>query len=87
MLSEIIKRALVYSVTDIGQLTAQDKRDLQRAVKRGWLSKGIGGPFPKLKVVYARLGYDFQGERERAYREIMLCIRAGTSTIQPPPEA
>lgn len=71
-LSEIVKRALVETVTDIGQLTPVDKRELERAVKLGYLSKGRGGGFPKEKTVYAFPGYDFAGERRLIVRQMMV---------------
>lgn len=70
-LSEIVKRALVSTVTDIGQLTPAGKRELERAVKRGWLSKGRGGGFPALKTVYALPGYDFAEARRLIVAEMM----------------
>ncbi len=70
-LSEIVKRALVETVTDIGQLTPVDKRELERAVKQGYLSKGRGGGFPMEKTVYAFPGYDFAGERRLIVRQMM----------------
>lgn len=64
-LPEIVKRALVETVTDIGQLSKSDKYQLNKYVKRGWLSRGQGGPFPKLKAVYAHPGFDFAVDRQR----------------------
>lgn len=63
--NELIHLALTSTITDIGQLTNAQKRFLNRAVKRGWLAKGRGGPFPAIKTVYAHPGFDFDGERER----------------------
>jgi hypothetical protein len=67
---DIIKRALMHTVTDIGQLSALDVRILNRAVKQGLLSKGKGGGFPRLKTVYAHPGYDFQTARARLIAEL-----------------
>jgi hypothetical protein len=64
-LPEIIKRALVETVTDIGQLSKAELYQLNKYVKRGWLSKGKGGPFPMLKTVYACPGFDFKASRDR----------------------
>lgn len=69
MLTEIVKRALVETIVDIGQLTKTEKRELNAAVKRGYLSKGKGGPFPKEKTVYAHPGFDFGVDREYHYQE------------------
>jgi hypothetical protein len=62
-LPEIIKRALTQTVTDIGQLSIQEKQTLATYVKRGYLSKGKGGPFPAIKTVYAVRGFDFAAHR------------------------
>lgn len=68
----IVKRALVYTVTDIGQITAADRSELEAAVRKGWLSKGRGGSFPVLKTVYARPRFDFMAERALYVREALL---------------
>ncbi len=73
ILAPIVKRALVDTVNDIGQLSTQEKRELARAVKAGYLSKGKGGPFPKAKTVYARSGFDFAAGRAYRYRQFQLC--------------
>jgi len=64
-LPEIVKRALVETVTDIGQLSKSDLYQLNKYVRKGWLSRGKGGPFPVLKTVYACPGFDFAASRER----------------------
>jgi hypothetical protein len=64
VLPEIVKRALTDTVTDIGQLTDEDRRVLNRYVKRGVLSKGKGGGYPMLKTVYACYGFDFAAQRQ-----------------------
>lgn len=63
-LPEIVKRALTQTVTDIGQLTDTEKRALNSYTKRGYLSKGKGGPFPMIKTVYAVPGFDFAAHRQ-----------------------
>lgn len=70
-LPEIVTRALTRTVVNIGQLTETEKRQLNAAAKRGHLSKGIGGPFPKMKTMWARLGFDFVADREREVAEAM----------------
>lgn len=70
VLSKWVRQALTSRTVDIGQLSAEDRRDLDRAVKQGLLVKGRGGGFPLLKTVYAAPGYDFQGEREKAIAEL-----------------
>jgi hypothetical protein len=68
---EIVRCALVETVTNIGQLTPLEQRTLDAYVKRGWLSKGKGGPYPILKIVYAHPGYDFALWRERYVKHAM----------------
>ena len=71
MIPEIVKRALVETVCDIEQLSKSELYQLNKAVKRGWLSKGKGGPYPKLKTVYAYPTFDFIADREREVAEAM----------------
>ena len=71
MLPAIVTRALFETVTDIGQLTKEERRTLDAYAKKGWLAKGRGGPFPILKNVYAFPSYDFQGEREQAVKLLL----------------
>uniref|UniRef100_A0A6M3LPT2 Uncharacterized protein n=1 Tax=viral metagenome TaxID=1070528 RepID=A0A6M3LPT2_9ZZZZ len=67
----IVKRAMLHPITDIGQLTIQDKKHLQKYVKMGVLIKGKGGPFPKLKTVYALIGHDIELRRKIDIAEMM----------------
>jgi hypothetical protein len=60
----IVERALDQTVRDIGQLTPEEQRELSKAVKHGVLSKGRGGPYPVVKTVYARRGFDFAAARQ-----------------------
>jgi|HubBroStandDraft_6_1064221.scaffolds.fasta_scaffold1213083_1 hypothetical protein len=60
----IVERALEHTVADIGQLTPEEHRELSKAVKNGMLSKGKGGPYPVVKTVYARRGFDFAAARQ-----------------------
>lgn len=62
---ELLKWALARTITDIGQFTPAQLRKLNSFVKKGWLSKGKGGPFPALKTVYAHPGFDFDADRQR----------------------
>ena len=64
-LPQIVKRALVETVCNIGQLSKPEICQLNKYVKRGWLSKGKGGPFPMLKTMYAHPGFDFAADRKR----------------------
>lgn len=70
---EIVRRALVDTVVDIGQLSVREKRTLKAYVKRGWLDQGQGGPFPKIKTVYAHKDYDFTRHR-RAWVNYMMYL-------------
>lgn len=67
----IVKRAMLETIENIGQLSAHDIKELNRAVKLGYLVKGLGGSFPKLKTVYAIPSYDFVGERNRYVNHMM----------------
>lgn len=71
MIPDIVKRAMVETVVDIGQLSNSEKYQLNQAVRRGWLSRGKGGPFPVLKTVYACPGFDFAASRERYVEQTM----------------
>jgi hypothetical protein len=73
-LPEIVRRALVETVTDIGQLSKSDLYQLNKYVRRGWLSRGRGGPYPVLKTVYAHPGYDFAASRERYIEQAMALV-------------
>lgn len=53
-----IKQALTETLPDIGQIDDVTKRQLNRLVRQGHLSKGRGGPFPATKTVYAVSGFD-----------------------------
>lgn len=64
-LPEIVRRAMVETVTDIGQLSKAEIYQLNKYVKKGWLSKGKAGPFPRLKIVYACPSFDFEASRKR----------------------
>lgn len=74
-LPEIVKRALVETVTDIGQLSKSDLYQLNKYVRKGWLSRGKGGPFPILKTVYTCPGFDFAASRERYVEEVIRLCR------------
>lgn len=67
----LIHRALLSTITDMGQLAGSERRILAKAVKRGILSKGKGGPYPILKTIYARPGFDFARDREAGVAELM----------------
>lgn len=74
-LPEIVRRAMVETVTDIGQLSKSELYQLNKYVKRGWLSKGKGGPFPRLKTVYACPTFDFDADRQRVIDTAMTIHR------------
>lgn len=64
LLTDIVRKALIFTVTDLGQISIQQRRELDRAVDARVLEKGRGGPYAALKTVWAKRGYDFAGERE-----------------------
>jgi len=64
MIEPIVKRAMLETVTSIGQLTAVELKHLNKAVKSGYLIKALGGPFPKAKTVYALPCHNIQRDRE-----------------------
>ena len=66
----IVSKTRRRAVTYIGQLSAADKKALQKAVKSGLLVKGIGGGYPALKTVYARPRFDFAGNRKKELAEL-----------------
>ena len=66
----IVKRAMLNPITDIGKLSKEQKKDLEKYVKMGILIKGKGGPFPKLKTVYALIGHNFIEARKEFIAEM-----------------
>lgn len=70
-LPEIVRRAMAETVCDVGQLSKSESYQLNKYVRKGWLSKGKAGPFPKLKTVYAVPGFDFATSRERHVNHII----------------
>lgn len=74
-LPEIVRRALVETVCDIGQLSRSEIYQLNKYVRKGWLSRGKGGPFPILKTVYACPGFDFNASRERYVSHLMTLVK------------
>ena len=76
---EIVKRAMLHPITDIGQLTAQDKKHLQKYVKMNVLIKERGGPFPQLKTVYALIGHDIALDRKESIAEMMRIVKYESS--------
>lgn len=71
----LMKWALTETITSIGQLSKEEIRFLEKAVKRGWLEKAKGGEFPALKTVYARPGFDFRKQRADMIKEVMEIAR------------
>ena len=72
---EIVKRAMVCTITDIGQLDKEEKRQLGKYVKVNVLIKGKGGPYPKLKTVYAIKGYNINKARKESIEEMMAIVK------------
>lgn len=63
ILTDIVRQARKFTVVDLGQLTARERLELDCAVSHRLLVKGLGGPFPVLKNVWAAPGYEFAKER------------------------
>jgi len=71
-------------IVNIGQLSQADITTLESFVRRGWLSKGQGGPYPALKTVYARPGYSFEEARAAAVRDMLaMSARVGQRVTIP----
>lgn len=71
-LAEIVMRALLSTVTNIGQLSESEVRELDGAFRRGHLAKGKGGAFPVAKTVWAHPGFDFEADRRASLDEMAL---------------
>lgn len=67
----IVKKAMLNPIVDIGQLSETDLKALNKFVKDGILVKEKGGPFPKLKTVYALKGHDVKAKREDDVKEML----------------
>ncbi len=67
MTPAIVHHALALTVTNYGQLSRHDLRQLEQAVAQGVLVKGLGGPFVRPRTVYAWPEYEFSAWR-RVYR-------------------
>lgn len=80
-LPEIVKRAMVDTITSIGQLSKSDINTLNSYVKKGWLSKGKGGPFPMPKTVYACAGFNFEASRKAHLNEIACLISLDNAAL------
>jgi hypothetical protein len=63
-----VKHAEKDHVTDIGQLSADDKKALDAAVKAGVLKKGKGGVFGKTQ--YASPDFDFENETKKELNDV-----------------
>ena len=69
-LTPIVKRAMLHTVIDIGQLTPRERKELAAAIKLGYLVKGKGGGFPLVKTVYALPGFDFAADRREQIAQL-----------------
>jgi hypothetical protein len=63
--ADIVAHALETPVVSIGQLSPEQKKELEKAVRDGILKKGQGGGFAKTKTVYANPSYDIEGEHQK----------------------
>jgi len=80
-LPEIVKRAMTQTVTSIGQLSTSEVQTLNAYVKKGWLSKGKGGPFPAPKTVYACPTFNFAASRFSYAEELKRLIALDNSRM------
>lgn len=71
ILTPIVKRALRETVCNIGQLSHEEKLQLEYAVRKGVLSKGKGGSYPLLKTLYAVSGFNFEADRANRVAEML----------------
>lgn len=83
----IVERAMLHRICDLGQFTHAERLQVERAVRNGVLSKGKGGPYPKLKTVYAAVHFDFARDREAGVAELrrahMIDMARGTDKFFP----
>ena len=63
---ELVKLAMLDTITNIGQLSTEDIKVLDKYVRMGYLSKGEGGCFPVIKTVWGCPGFDFQKQMDNA---------------------
>lgn len=66
----IVARAMVNTITNVGQLAGEDVKILDKYVKLGYLSKGKGGCYPVIKTVWACPGFDFTKQRSDAIEKM-----------------
>ena len=52
-MNNITRRAILETITDIGQLSDSELKELNHFVKKGFLKKTKAGCFPTLKTVYS----------------------------------
>lgn len=69
-------------VCNIGQISKEDVRLLDKAAKAGAISKGKGGVFPAIKTVYAPVGFDFIAHRNAVVDLAMKAERGEISDIE-----
>ena len=81
---DIVKRAALNPIHNIGQLTEADVRQLNAYVKKGFLAKSKGGVFPALKTVWAISGFDFALHRKEAIEEMQQLAMADAVHLRRP---
>ena len=74
-MDEIVRHALVAPVVNLGQLSKDEIKQLDRAVRHGTLAKAKAGNYPIRKTVWAAPDYDFEYERENALRHLRMMAR------------
>lgn len=81
---DIVKRAALNPIHNIGQLSDADVRQLNAYVKKGFLAKFKGGHYPALKTVWAISGFDFVLHRKKAIEEMQQIARADAFRLHRP---
>jgi hypothetical protein len=83
LVSSIVINAHISPLTDIGQFTKAQKKELNAAVKAGILKKGKGGPYPKIKTVYAAPGINLAKHRRQEIRAITMFAKRKYTRYNP----
>ena len=66
-----VSRAKRQTLSDIGQLSREDIKDLEKAVRQGAIIKGKGGCYGNIKTCYAPVGTNLKKERRECIEEMI----------------
>jgi ribosomal protein S13 len=81
---DIVKRAALNPLHNIGQLSEQDVRQLDAFVKKGLLAKAKAGHYPAPKTVWAISGFDFALHRKQAIEKMQQIARFDALRLRRP---